>query len=540
MNSDFKDKNRCSSYSRVGELHASHPRFGAVRRALLGTALIVQGSVVLADSGTVPPWVNSYAADGQCFCAPELPAEYKRKVLPTPVGGQSVAQVCQRIGPGPALTLTGNTFNYPVYADPQCGHGPANHGLTDDIAVCDGQMTIDAQDCIGVGPEWDLVSAYSRPAPASKEDSTNVASVVNTAATTATPTSAEAEVASVAAPDVKEEADEPIRFATVVKTEVIKPAPIKPAPVSDRAFTSDAEGSLPLATVVSEKPLKSKESTVQARTSVATPPKALVSEPVIVKRDVVDTASITPEPETPQVATVDPLDSPDLTEDPLVAEAAEANESPVADDSISALAEGASENTAIQRSDASEEAVALVAESQSEEITSVEPATAARVATPLDRSLNQRGFISLIPVNYDFGGAGLAVGGGLSVVDNWMLTARAAAANTYSEARIGIERQQQLASLPVDFFLAAGFEHGRFDWTDAEHDDSGVFASGALGYQFAPALTGAAGLNISTFFEGDPSLFGQLAWRVSKALSVTGQAELGDNDNVGVGVMFNY
>ena len=167
MNSDLKDRLRCSSLFRVGSFSprscertvmpvTASPtnRTGTVGSALASTLLLMQGGLAFADTGSVPGWVNSYAADGQCYCAPQLDAGFARKVLPTPVGGQSVSQICQRIGQGPTLKLTNDSFNHPVYTDAQCGHGPTLPTSTNDITTCDGQISMDASDCAGKGPIW--------------------------------------------------------------------------------------------------------------------------------------------------------------------------------------------------------------------------------------------------------------------------------------------------------------------------------------------------------------------------------------------------
>ena len=533
MNSDFKDQPRCSSLDRVNcsspgacehtntpqiEPPTTRPR--TIGRALAGTVLLLQAGLVFGDAESVPGWVNSYVAGEQCYCAPELDAGFARKVLPTPIGGQSVAQICKRIGQGPTLTLTGDTFSHPVYTDAQCGHGPTLPTSTNNITTCDGQTSMDASDCAGQGPTWDLVAAYSRP----------VVTVDVSKAAASTPTknnSQPAAVTTASTPDVvrpKKQPDraaatkdEPPRLATIVKT-----VPLTPKPDPKTSAANDIEA-LPLATVVSERPLKPtkpapikpakpKPRVATVRQPVEVTPVAEPSKPVSIEAQVETTAAIA----TPEITSdITPETAPEITAEVTTAET------------------GTSEGTD------TEDAVAVVTDNQIESAPIDVTNSAARVATPL-QAAGDSGFVSLLPTNYNFGGAGLAVGGGFAVVDNWMLIARAAAANTYTEARVGAQREQRLASLPFSLLLAAGLEYGRFDWSDAELDDGGVFASGALGYQFSPALTGAAGLNISTFFEGDPSLFGQMAWRFNRALSLTGQAELGDNDNVGVGVVFNY
>ncbi len=507
-------------------------RTGTVGSALASTLLLMQGGLAFADTGSVPGWVNSYAADGQCYCAPQLDAGFARKVLPTPVGGQSVSQICQRIGQGPTLKLTNDSFNHPVYTDAQCGHGPTLPTSTNDITTCDGQISMDASDCAGKGPTWDLVAAYSRPAV--KTDANKAAANTTDQKKSQPAAVAKAPTADTVKPKKQQSdvaavtKDEPPRLATIIKTVPLTPK--SDAKTSSNTVKDTDIEALPLATVVSERPLKA--ATPAPLKSVKTKPAAVtVTQPK-------DTTALA-EPSTPAItdaqtkttaAIVAPDVNPDVNPD--------ANPDATPDNTDVAAAETKADESASVVTD-SDDAVAVVTDNQNESAPIDATPSAARVVTPL-QTTGDGGYVSLLPINYNFGGAGLAVGGGFAVIDQWMLTARAAAANTYTEARVGAQREQQLASLPFSLLLAAGVEYGRFDWDDAELDDTGIFASGALGYQFSPALTGAAGLNISTFFEGDPSLFGQMAWRLSRALSLTGQAELGDNDNVGVGVVFNY
>ncbi len=116
-------------------------------------------------------WNGSYAAEGQCYCVGIQPSSVGSRIVPTPIGGQAVSQVCQRIGDGPTLTRQSGLFNYPVYADPQCGNGPFTTAAADEQCVgsLDGQ-TEDSEHCEGVGPKWDLRSAFSRQgAPAAAQ-----------------------------------------------------------------------------------------------------------------------------------------------------------------------------------------------------------------------------------------------------------------------------------------------------------------------------------------------------------------------------------
>lgn len=110
---------------------------------------------------------GSYAANGQCYCLGEVDVSLRNLIVPTPVGGQSVAQVCKRIGSGPGLESVNGLYNYPVYQDLQCGHGPFQDSAATRDADCSGTLDGTYGTCQGVGPKWDLERAFnSRQIPA--------------------------------------------------------------------------------------------------------------------------------------------------------------------------------------------------------------------------------------------------------------------------------------------------------------------------------------------------------------------------------------
>ncbi len=115
-----------------------------LRFNVLTASLLLLGSLPAGAQSSV--WDGSYAADGACYCSGNLGPEIDSQIMPTPIGGQAVRQICERIGAGPALLKTNENFNYPVYADAQCGHGPYPNGVSSSAER---------------GPKWDLASLYS-------------------------------------------------------------------------------------------------------------------------------------------------------------------------------------------------------------------------------------------------------------------------------------------------------------------------------------------------------------------------------------------
>jgi len=103
-------------------------------------------------------WNGSYAVDGHCYCSGTLDPALARKIVPTPVGGQSITVVCERIGTGPGLPVSNGRPDRAAYADPQCGNGPFPAGSPTPLCTDDGP----APGCWLPGPRWNLDAAYSR------------------------------------------------------------------------------------------------------------------------------------------------------------------------------------------------------------------------------------------------------------------------------------------------------------------------------------------------------------------------------------------
>jgi len=85
------------------------------------------------------------------------------KIFPTPIGGQTVSQICQRLGDGPGLEQKGGLFNYPVYSDSQCGHGPFSQNTEAANQECLGSLDgLGNEGCEVAGPKWSIKQAFSK------------------------------------------------------------------------------------------------------------------------------------------------------------------------------------------------------------------------------------------------------------------------------------------------------------------------------------------------------------------------------------------
>ena len=135
-----------------------------MRKRKIHTALLIAfASPLVPHAFADGAWQGSYSADGQCFCSGEVGAAVASQIVPTPIGGQTVKQVCTRVGQGPELNKDAGLFNYPVYEDPQCGHGPHVASSQTRDEGCMGSLDGAFELCSPKGPEWDLNQAYDVP-----------------------------------------------------------------------------------------------------------------------------------------------------------------------------------------------------------------------------------------------------------------------------------------------------------------------------------------------------------------------------------------
>lgn len=146
-----------------------------MRKRQLPIALLVATACPVVSSAMADSvWHGSYAVDGQCFCSGDFPNSIASRIVPTPVGGQTVKQICAQVGQGPGLNKQNGLFDHTVYKDPQCGNGPfVNIGAPRD-AECVGSLDGKYSSCESAGPRWQLAAAYASPgAPAAANPGPN-------------------------------------------------------------------------------------------------------------------------------------------------------------------------------------------------------------------------------------------------------------------------------------------------------------------------------------------------------------------------------
>ena len=596
--------------------------------ALLGFSML---AVTQPSTATNDLWGGSYAADGVCYCLGGLDQSFHRTILPTPVGGQSVRQICQRIGAGPALTRTEGIFNYPVYPDAQCGHGPGDVsvGVPDD---CRGSLNPESGDCQGVGPNWNLEAAYATPLESSTQligseaDSANsdvtvvnsepvretVKSTLLTApvVTTATKTDTDGkrlnatiirspstaahvseklpdDQSSLLATDLDLQAASPVTVSAssgspAGRTVVIDGQGYRQAR-SDITATGGSPGSriildglvflrddgnldpAELYQVPTRKPI---EKTV----IVTAPPNAIeqsapltsAEKPDIQEADDVrhqrllaearkrlrarqqalNTAETTPDT-TPDTTLPVPTDSETL--------AGETDDTSLAVPNVDKNSEPtvAAANTLPETAKNADEdkAVAVVESAEQVGLPDASSGVVSAMRLPPDVRASNRDFdyIDALPTAYDYGGGGLMLEASADSHSRFHYVGRVGVVDSYQEVMVG--GGYYLTPPNADrmtVVLTAGLEYGNHEWRDEDRDlnaestDTGVYLglSSRLVVNRHFELQGGAGY--SSFFEGDPVLFGRGFIHINRQIDLISRFELGDNDSLGLGIRFYY
>lgn len=454
-------------------------------------ALGVTLSSSLLASANAASWDGSYVADGECFCAGTQGREIDSQIFPTPVGGQSVSQICERIGSGPTLQKVNGKFNFSVYPDAQCGNGPfVSDTASNDSKACSGHLGVAGEDCADLGPKWDLKSAYAKPAEVKLGISDTVAvtggshyikppALTNKSSSTSV---ANTSVATVAKPQSKPK-------------KVVQVAPLTPEQLRARQLVQ-MEAARERARLASAS--ESNES--------ATPAKPVVQATVIDSDKEVKAEAVTKV---------------------IKAEAA-------SKDAVETSAE-----TLSKAADASS--------SETDAVNTFFPAIVSALRMPLATRNSAREFdyVEGLPVSYDFGGNGMRVAASTSSHNKLQYVLRAAATKSYSEALLGIGyiiSPKKADRITVS--LNAGIEHGKFRFQRpgiaAQLADTGIQLSVSSRFVIDYRFELQAGVGYSSFFEGDAIMFGSAFYHLTPKIDLTTKAEVGDNDSLAFGIRYYY
>jgi len=473
------------------------------------TSLVLVGAVYglspIANAANEP---LSYAVDGKCYCDLSSSNSLHKRIVGTPVGGQSVLQVCMRIGEGPELTgTTSGSYNYPVFDDAQCGHGPGPSGFSG--------LIDDAGTGITQGPKWDLAAAYAQPAPVETKPVTTTAAVVET----------KPDVSDTAPATSVASSDAPIR----IKSRYLKNTTTASTDTNtDDVASSDAVRSKPTIKVPTVKPVEQavakpvvvKPKPVQQ--AVVKKPTPVVTQPVVTQAVVTETTSSIEELPLAKTESMEAVSEEVVTE--IVAD----TETPKVSTETDAVAETIATAPEANK-DRSLEALS----------------NALRMPSSTRTSSREFEYLSIMPVNYDFGGNGIQFSASSIRSEKLRFLLRAGLANSYQEAMVGAS---YIVTPPnadrLTFALTAGIEFGRFT-LDAQNvettvSDTGLTLRANSRFVVNNRFELQAGVGYSGFFDGDPNAFGAALYHMTPQLDLAGEFEVGDNDSFGVGIRYYY
>lgn len=512
------------------------------------SSAVVLSGLVAAFPVLATDWNGSYAAGGSCYCTGTLPSGVSDVIVPTPIGGQTVAAVCEQIGEGPGLNKSEGRFDKVVYPDAQCGHGPFSADITAADADCAGTREPGTSDCQVAGPRWDLNAAYAEAEVAPREVPTTARPAVAAATESVQPPKGDVVTINGQAwrlapkgtaaiggnagsriildGNVYLKADDPVFVA--IDTKPKPPTPKLTRRPLERQKSAKTVVQAP-APVIPQAP-ESRESLIERQ-------KTLVAEARERARQRKEAAGLA---ESALNAEVDPIESEpsdtvaetDLGADPTSA--------PI-------LGAATSDSELLDDDGSDAEAVEAVVESsdsqQSEERNGV--LSALRLPADARGSSHDFSYVQAMPLSFDIGGAGVAFEGSAEFQDKFHLIARGAAANAYSEVLLGAGYHYTPASANrMTFMLSAGVEYGVFPLTDGQievdAEDTGLWLGAGSRLVVNPKFELEAGLGYSSFHEGDPTVFGGAFYHINRQVDVLSRFEIGDNDNLGIGLRVYY
>ena len=568
----------------------------AVLAALGCGAIAATGPSAAAE----PAWNGSYAADGACHCTGALDPGVAAREVDTPVGRRSVARVCEAVGAGPGLSFEGGEWSRTVYPDTQCGHGPFASGVELLDPECAGTRRPGEADCRPVGPTWDLASAFVAPAAARARPAEATIGAGGAAgdahasdieiveidgrswrrAPAGTPRTGgrpgsrivldgelwlEADDPRFAAADEAAERERRAalrRQAAVREVEYREAPPATPAPASTRAPVASAatssdgrrweeapaesfdpefvaapdgreptpdadEGALAAAPERrwEEAPAESFESGFRAGDG----PVARADDPAgRGEDDALPLAAALPAPAPDDVRAVPDAAGAEAVVD---ADRAPSPEAPAAvDESAGAVAATAPGDGAAE---------------------SAAPRSALRLPVDARGSSDEYGYVEAMPMSYDFGGAGIGFEASGEARRRFHFLVRAGAAESYREIALGAGVHVTPPEADrLTFAVTAGVEYGAFDLTatdangdplrDVTDDDAGAFVSLSTRLVVNPRFELAGGVGYSSFHEGDPHGFGGAFFHVNRRFDLMSRFEVGDNDQLGIGLRYYY
>lgn len=465
-------------------------------------ALGVTLSSSLLASVSAASWNGSYVADGACFCAGTQGREIDSQIIPTPIGGQSVSQICERLGDGPALQKVNGKFNFPVYADAQCGNGPFSPDTASADEQCSGHLGVVGEDCVGQGPTWDIKSAFAKPEEVELGVSESQ-SVTGGSRYIKPPTKQSASASSLSSA-----ASTPVAQIAEVRSKSTRIAPVEPlTPEQLRA-----------------RQIVQMEA---ARERARLRQEEKLNGPVSTAKPILQVASTAADNRNLDILLTEEQKALNAKSD--IAKAAKAAK----------VEKEKSVETVTQ--------LATVESTSSETTAATLPGSISALKLPVSTRNSAREFdyVEGLPISYDFGGAGMSVAASISSQNRMQYLLKASAAETYREALIGVGiflSPQNADRLTV--LLSTGIEYGKFEFqgsgVGANLSETGAYLGLSSRFVVNNQFELQAGVGYSSFFEGDAIVFGSAFYHLTPNLDLTTKAEVGDNDSLGFGIRYYY
>lgn len=526
-------------------------------------------------------WTGSYATGSGCYCAGTLSSQLAHRMAPTPIGGQSIAQICGRVGSGPTLNKVDGRFNYPVYKDAQCGNGPFPAGTKPVDDSCAGTVEPGTDDCQAIGPLWDLQAAYSDESNVARA-SASVAANNNSVKRATTKTSRYVDAQSIAKKPISEvpaavENVARARSGVAQRTVIIDGKTFREAPagtpesgglpgsrivLDGLVFVAVVDGEQiespvetapitrqPIAKVL---PKKSEEiNRVRQEKLIADARKRLKLQESEAKQRSVPTAATVVRSDaaadTEQVEKVEVVETAKGVQKETVAKKLDVTENEVTQ--VASRKQRKQSNipeklVETDRQNALEEAATTVASDSGKTSESVF-VNALRMPPATRTSSRDFSYLDAMPVSYDFGGAGMWLEGSAVGGSGVRYLARAGLANDYQEVMLGASWFMTPAKadrLTLVGTVAAEAGHFDFEAPDisTDYESMGMYLGIASRAVINDRFELRVGLGYSSFFEGDFTLDGGAFYHINRQLDVVSRFEIGDNDSLGIGVRYYY
>jgi len=465
--------------------------------AIVGTGMVLFGFSASTLAASANDIALSYEADGACYCTnAALSSPSASTIVPTPVGGQSIGQICERIGEGPGLGIVDGLYDNPAYSDSQCGNGTSREAASENEVTCTGLSAPGESNCEQPGALWDLAHAFSSDNAATPLRSSSSPSAIVSAETTE---------------------------VTLIET----------------AYENSSSKQITKPQTPRNTQTDSTESNIISAASIKTG----LSQKEIQQL---------PEAFTEQIFELVSIDSGDANAIDSTTRVLITNvngqSQMMTQDEIADLPLADLENTDPQT------IITTIPETQIAEVekadTDQSPSIAAVVA-PLPTVNSRRtlfgssrlnyGYIGLGPTGYDFGGNGAEVDASVSNNAGLALVASAGVAEEYSEASVGVGTYfSPFPHRASDIVINAGVEFGEFDLGITDFDDFGGYISGYLRTRPIRRLELTGGGRLSSFFDGDAVFIASGALQITRGLNAFGKVEVGDNDQFSLGIRLFY